>query len=54
MAQVELQKVDASHDCVVSTRVTDLDEDEEDEGDEEEDGGQEGKSQASAGRCLDS
>ena len=53
MAQVELQKVDASHDCVVRTRVTDLDENEEDEGDEKEEGGEEGKDKSSTGGRLD-
>ena len=36
MAEVELQKVKASHDCPMSPRVTDLDKNEEDEGDEKE------------------
>lgn len=53
MAKVELQKVDASHDCVVSIRVTNLDEDEEDEGDEEEEGGEERKGKSSTGGRLD-
>lgn len=53
MAEVELQKVDVSHDGVMGSCVTDLDENEEDEGDEEEEGGEEGESKASAGRCPD-
>ena len=54
MAKVELEKVDASHDCVVvSTRITNFDENEEDEGDEEEERSEEGKSKSSAGRCPD-
>ena len=51
MAEVELQKVDASHDGLMGICVTDLDENEEDEGDEEEERGEEGKGKASAGRC---
>lgn len=54
MAEVELEKVDASHDCVVSVCAANLDEDEEDEGNEEEQRGEEGKGKASAGRCPDS
>ena len=51
MAEVELQEVNAPHDCPVSTCITNLDKDEEDEGDKEEERGEEGKSEASAGRC---
>ena len=53
MAKVELEKVDASHDCVVSSRVTKLDENEEHEGDEEEERSEEGKNKPIAGRCPD-
>lgn len=53
MAEVELQKVDASHDRLVSTRTTGLDENEEDEGDEEEVRSEKGEWKASAGRCPD-
>lgn len=53
MAEVELQKVDASHDCPMSVCVADLDENEEDEGDEEEERGEEGENETSAGCCPD-
>lgn len=53
MTKVELEKVDASHDCVVSTRITKFNENEEHEGDEEEERSEEGKSKSSAGRCPD-
>lgn len=53
MAEVELQKVDASHNCVVSICITDLDENEEDEGDKEEEGGEERKDKSSTRRRLD-
>lgn len=51
MAEVELEKVDASHDCMMSICVANLDKDEKDEGGEEEEGGEEGKDKTSAGRC---
>lgn len=53
MAEVELEKVDGSHDCLVSTCIANLDKDEKDKGDKEEEGGEEGKGKASAGRCPD-
>ena len=53
MAEVELEKVDVSHDCVVSVCVANLDENEKDKGDEEEERGEEGKGTTSAGRCPD-
>ena len=54
MAEVDFQKVDASHDCLVSPCVADLDENEEDESDEEKERGEKGEGKASAGRCPDS
>ena len=53
MAKVEFQKVDTSHDGMVCIRISDFDQDEEDEGDEEEKGGKKGEGQASACRGLD-
>ena len=52
VAEVDLEKVDISHDWPVGIRVTDLDENKEGEGDEKEERGEKGKSEASTGGCL--
>lgn len=53
MAKVELQKVNTSHDCPLSPRVTDFDKNEEDEGDEKQKRSEERKDKTSTGRSPD-